>query len=182
MRYGSVTPGTIQLAFLVNARLDVTVATASTGLGNNTDGLVSPASLASVVGSAVPLTSQTAFATPSANDLPFELNGVSAVIAGVAVRLSFISPSRVTFFAPANLPAGDYELIVITQSGYVSKATVTIAPNVTSILNLADGPPGPAVALNDAKQSMPDLSVTTEMNLSDDKRTRLTFFATGISG
>ena len=49
------------------------------------------------------------------------------------------------------------------------------------ILTRADEP-GQAVALNSVKQTESDFEVTTPENFGTDKRTRLTIFATGISG
>ncbi len=54
--------------------------------------------------------------------------------------------------------------------------------NVSRLMTLADDDTGPALAVNDAKQLMESLSVTTPENLGVDKRTRLTFFVTGLSG
>jgi len=185
MRYGSLTPETIQLAIFVNARTNLTIGTARSGLGPVADGLVSPASLGSIFGDAVnsPLSTQTVFAELSSdNEMPYELNGVSVSVGGRSVPVFLVSPGRVTFFVPANLPVGATEVIVVSQDGFVSQGTMTVMPNVTRIMTAADDETGPALVVNDAKQVMEQMPVTTEENLSADKRTRVTFFATGVSG
>lgn len=184
MRYGSLTPETIQLALLVNARTNLTVGVPGTGLGPVADGQVSPSSLGSIFGDPVnsPLSTQTQFADLSTNGMPYELAGVSVSVGGQLVPVSFVSPARVTFLVPSTLPFGEFEVIVVSQSGYVSRGLITVAPNVTRILTAAGDEAGPALAFNDAKQVMEQLPVTTRHNLSADKRTRVSFFATGVSG
>jgi uncharacterized protein (TIGR03437 family) len=107
---------------------------------------------------------------------------VSVSIGGQSVPVFFVSPGRVAFFVPANLPLGQAEVIVVTQDGYLSKGMISIMANVTRIMTVADDETGPALAVNEAKQMMQPMSVTTPQNLSADKRTRLSFFATGVSG
>lgn len=185
MRFGSITPDTMQFALLVNARMDLVVGTAGSGLGPAADGFVSPASQGSLFGNATvaPLSTQTAFADLSAgSSLPYELEGVSVSIGGHAVPLLFVSPGRVSFFVPANLPAGENEVIVVAQSGYVSKGLITVEPNVTRIITAAGDESGAALALNSVKQVNEELSINTSQNYNADKRTRVTFFATGVSG
>lgn len=185
MRYGSITPATIAFALSVNARTNLIIGATRSGLGPVADGLVSPASLGSIFGDAIqaPLSTQTKFAEMSSGSvLPFELSGVSVSIGGQSVPLFFVSPGRVTFFVPANLPLGQAEVIVVSQDGYLSKGTISVMANVTRIMTVADDETGPALAVNEAKQMMQPMSVTTPQNLSADKRTRLSFFATGVSG
>jgi uncharacterized protein (TIGR03437 family) len=185
MRYGSITPATIQLAQLVGARLDLIIGSANSGLSPAADGLVSPGSLGAVfaTSTSIPLSTHTTFATlSSSNSLPYDLEGVSVSVGAQALPIFYISPGRVSFFVPQNLPAGDNEMIVISQNGYVSKGSVSVTPNVTRIMTAADDEAGPVLAVNAAKQVRETLSVTTQLNFSDDKRTRVTFFATGVSG
>jgi uncharacterized protein (TIGR03437 family) len=184
MRYGSITPQTIQLAILVNARMDLVIGNVRSGLSPAADGFVSSGSLGSVFGDAVntPLSPKTEFAEISEGALPNELSGVSVSINGQSTSLFYTSAGRVVFYVPKNLPAGEAEVIVISQSGYVSKGLINVQPNVTRIMTAADDETGPVLAVNDAKQMMEGLPVTTQLNLSTDKRTRVTFFATGVSG
>ena len=185
MRYGSVTPATMQFAILVNARMDLVIGTAGSGLGPAADGLVSPESQGSLFGNptVAPLSTQTAFADMSANSaLPFELDGVSVSIAGHAVPLMYVSPGRVTFLVPTDLPTGENEVIVVAQSGYVSKGLISVEPNVTRIMTATGDESGSALALNSTKQVNEELPVTTVQNYGTDQRTRVTLFATGVIG
>jgi uncharacterized protein (TIGR03437 family) len=185
MRYGSITPATMQFAILVNARMDLVIGSAGSGLGPAADGFVSPESQGSLFGNATvaPLSTQTTFADMSSNNaLPFELDGVSISIAGHAVPVMYVSPARVTFLVPTDLPGGENEVIVVSQSGYVSKGLISVESNVTRIMTAAGDESGVAFALNDYKQVNEEFSVNTPQNLGADKRTRVTFFATGVSG
>ena len=130
-----------------------------------------------------PLGTQTTFAKLAADQsLPYELSGVSVSVAGQAVPVFYESPTRVTFFVPADVPIGQAEVIVVSQNGYVSVGTISVMRNVTRIMTVAEIATGAVLGVNDAKQVMEDLLVTTSQNLSSDKRTRLTLFATGVSG
>src|SRR6185312_4826820 len=107
MRFGSITPNTMQFAIFVNARMDLVIGSASSGLGPAADGFVSPQSQGSLFGNptVAPLSTSTLFADFSGgNSLPFELDGVSVSIAGHSLPLMFVSPGRVSFFVPADLP------------------------------------------------------------------------------
>jgi uncharacterized protein (TIGR03437 family) len=185
MRYGSIRPATMEFAILVNARMDLVIGTVGSGLGPAADGLVSPWSQGSLFAnpSMTPLSSQTAFADLSSNStLPFELQGVSASIAGHAVPIMFVSPGRVTFIVPGDLPGGEHEVIVVAQNGYVSKGLISVESNVSRIFTTAGDESGTAYVLNAAKQVNEELPVNTSQNFGADKRTRVTFFATGVSG
>jgi len=114
--------------------------------------------------------------------LPYELSGVSVSVAGQAVPVFYVSPTRVTFFVPADLPLGQAEVIVAAQNGYVSTGTIGVMRNVTRIMTLLEDEAGLTLGVNDMKQLMEDFSVTTPENFGADKRTRFTFFATGVSG
>ena len=185
MRYGSLTPETLELAILVHARTDLTIGNARSGLGPVANGLVSPASLGSIFGDAgsAPLSTDTTFATLSSGHiLPYELQGVSVSVGGQSVPVFFVSPGRIKFLVPENLPLGEAEVLIVSQAGFVSQGMVTVTANVTRIMTEADDETGPALVVNDAKQLIGQMPVTTEQNLSADKRTRVTFFATGVSG
>jgi uncharacterized protein (TIGR03437 family) len=182
MRYGVITPATVNLAQLANARADLTIGAVRSGLGPTADGLVSPASLGSLFGSG-PLSTETKVADVTADLAPtYELSGVSVSVAGHAVPVVSVSPSRVMFFVPADLPVGTSEVLVVTQDGYVSLGSLAIMPNVTRLMTRADDETGPALAFNAARQTMAEWNIVSANNLGPDKRTRLSVFATGLSG
>ncbi len=184
MLYGSITPATAADATAARARANIGIGQANTGYSLTT-AFVAPASLGSVFGDAAqsPLSSQTVFAQLSSGGaLPYELAGASVTIGGRAVPVVYVSAARVAFFVPADLPAGPAEVIVASQDGYVSKGSTVITLNASWLMTSSDADTGPAIAVNAAKQTANDFPVTTVENLSSDKRTRLTIFATGISG
>jgi uncharacterized protein (TIGR03437 family) len=184
MRYNSITPATVMFATLVGARMDLVIGAANPGLGAVGDGQVSPGTLASIYGNAAvaPLTTNTGWADLSASSLPSELEGLSLSIEGRVIPVFYASPGQLMFFVPTDLSAGEHELIVVAQTGHLSKGVINVTPNLTRIMTASGDENGNALAFNDAKQVMEPVSVTTRFNLSDDKRTRLTLFVTGVSG
>ena len=181
---GSIALETQQLADSVGARTDLVIGTLNSGYSPAANGLAAPASLGSVFGNGgqSPFGTTTMFASLAADQsLPYELSGVSVSVGGRAVPVSYVSPSRVSFFVPADLPIGSAEVVVVTQSGYVSTGTIGIMRNVTHVMTLNEAEAGLTLGVNDVKQVMEDFPVTTPENLGSDKRTRVTFFATGIS-
>jgi uncharacterized protein (TIGR03437 family) len=125
-----------------------------------------------------PLAMQTAAATQlSADALPFELASASVTIAGRAAQVFDVSPTRISFCVPAGLAAGDAEVIVTSQEGYVSRGIIHIAAVVPSLFNAN----GAALVLNATTGAGGTFDVTTDANLSSDKRTRLQILAAGFS-
>jgi uncharacterized protein (TIGR03437 family) len=185
MLHGSIAPETAQLAAAVGARSDLIIGTLNSGYSPAANGLVAPASLGSAFGNATqsPFGSGTMFAPlTDEQSLSYELSGVSVSIGGQSVPVLYASPARVNFFVPADLPTGDAEVIVVSQAGYVSTGTIEVMRNVTRVMTLAEDENGLTIGVNELTQVMADLSVTTPESLGSDKRTRFTFFATGISG
>ena len=147
---------------------------------------VSPGSLATVLGdSAVsPLAAKTANAARGADgSLPYELTGVSVTVAGRAAPVIAVSPSRVSFYIPADVATGDIEFLVTSQDGLVSRGTAHVAPaTAVPAIFTADGSgAGAGLVLNTATNQRGSFDVTTWANFGTDKRTRLKIMATGIS-
>ena len=70
----------------------------------------------------------------------------------------------------------------LTVEHLVVLSTPTASPAFW-LLTLNGNPSGPLVGVNDGRQTVESpIAVTTEENFGADKRTRLTMFATGISG
>ena len=185
MLTGTISPATALMASQANARIDIVIGPIGSGYSPLASGIVAPASLGALFGDVAqsPLGSQTRFADLlAANALPYELGGVSVLVGNQAVPVFYVSPARMTFFVPVDMPVGPAEVIVVSQDGYVSKGSISIMQNATRIMTAAEDETGSALAVNDAKQLMEPFAVTTAQNLSADKRTRLTFFATGVSG
>jgi uncharacterized protein (TIGR03437 family) len=111
--------------------------------------------------------------------LPYELASASVTIGGRAAQVFYVSPGRINFCVPLGLPAGDAEVIVTSQEGYVSRGTVTIAPFMPGLFATESTSIG--VVLNAATGNSGPLDVTTPETFGNDKRTRLQLFAAGFS-
>ena len=102
-------------------------------------------------------------------------------IAGRAARLISVSPSRIYFCVPAEVPVGVAEVIVTSQEGYVSRGTTTIAALAPGIFTLNGDGMGYALVLNAVTLKSGEFNVTTPGNFGTDKQTRLMIFASGLS-
>jgi uncharacterized protein (TIGR03437 family) len=145
---------------------------------------LAPASLGTILGDPTqsPLAmSTTAIATMVNGNPPYELGGVSVMVGGVAARVLSVSPSRVSFLVPSNLPAGNAEVIVTLQEGYVSRGTVTIAAVAPGIFTTGGNGIGSAIAFDSTAFTAGPFDVNNASTTSQDKRTRLTIFTTGLS-
>jgi uncharacterized protein (TIGR03437 family) len=146
---------------------------------------LSALSLGSILGDAVlsPLAMQTSFATATAGGLfPYELSGVSVTIGGKAAQLLAVSPSRVNFLVPPGLASGTAEVIVTSDSGYVSRGTATISSLAPALFALSGNGAGAGIVLNAATGKQGPFADVSAENFGTDKRTRLMIMATGISG
>ncbi|HEY3027419.1 MAG TPA: hypothetical protein VGJ55_14815, partial [Pyrinomonadaceae bacterium] len=146
--------------------------------------VLAPASLGTILGdpNQSPLALQTTNATlSSSGTLPYELGGVSVAINGQAAPLVSVSPSRISFYVPANVPVGNAEVIVTLQEGYVSRGMTTIARIVPGVFTINGSGIGEASVVNAATLMPGPFSLTTTQNLTADKQTRLLILASGIS-
>ena len=172
-------------ASAARARTDVVIGPAGLSYRPGGDSQVAPGSMVSAFGNPImsPLSSQLVFAPLSVGVLaPWELGGVNVTVAGRAVPVIYTSPGRLAFYVPADLPLGPAEVIITSQDGYISTGVVTLAKNVSLIMTTADNGTGPAIALNAGNKTTGPFDLNTGDNFGNDKRTRVTFFATGISG
>ncbi|HYE64713.1 MAG TPA: hypothetical protein VD966_03965, partial [Pyrinomonadaceae bacterium] len=92
-----------------------------------------------------------------------------------------VSPTQINFYVPAGLQSGPAEVIVTSLDGRVARGTATMAPLVPAMFTLDGKGTGAGAVLNAATYRPGPFDVTTQENLSTDKRTRLLIFATGIS-
>jgi uncharacterized protein (TIGR03437 family) len=148
-------------------------------------GTAAPASLASIsgAGNVQPMTAQTVLASllPDGT-LPYEVSGLSVTVDGVAAPVFYASPSNVRFFMPPDVQEGMVEVIVSSQDGYVCQGLVSIERNVSNIMTTNGDDNGSIAIANGQNLIASNFEVTSQGNFGSDKRTRLTFFATGISG
>ena len=183
--YGSVSSATQTQAATAGARLDLVIGPALASYSFNGTAKLAPQSLGSIFGDALvsPLSLQTLFAPIGVGGTaPYELGGVNVTIAGKAVPVIYASPNRLSFYVSPEIAPGVVEVIVTTQDGYVSRGVTTIARNVTRLLTSNESDNGSAIALNANKESPATFDLITSQNFSPDKRTRVMFYVTGISG
>jgi len=185
MRFGSITQSTANKANANKARTDVVVGQANSGYAMTSISSVAPASLASISGSGnlQPMISQTLFASLLADGtLPYELGGLSVTVNSVAVPVLYASPWGIKFFMPGDVSLGTAEVIVSSQDGYICQGTVSVERNGSMIMTTSQDENGGIVAVNGHNLITSDFDVVTSENFGSDKRTRVIFFATGISG
>lgn len=185
MRFGVIKPPTATEASTNKARTDVVVGQASTGYGTTAISSVAPASLASIngKGNVQPMTSQTGYASfVSGGILPYEVGGLSVTVNGIAVPVIYASPWGIKFFMPADVALGSAEVIVSSQDGYICQGLVSVEQNGTMIMTTSEDENGTIAAANGQNLISSNLQVVSPGNFGSDKRTRLTFFATGVSG
>jgi uncharacterized protein (TIGR03437 family) len=185
MRFGSVAPSTVTQATDTKTRLDLVIGQANVGFGLASLFTVAPGSLTSVfgVGNQQPMSSQTMVSAIAANGtLPYETAGLSVTLGGVAVPVLYVSPGTIKFYVPADMPEMMTEVIVSSQDGYICQGIVSIEKNVSRIMTTSDDEYGTAIIANNQTITTAELKVDTPENFGADKRTRLSFFATGISG
>ena len=103
-------------------------------------------------------------------------------VGGVAVPVLYVSPWTLKFYMPADIPEGMTEVIVSSQDGYVCEGTVSVERNASRIMTTSEDDNGAAVVANNHTFTTTNLKVETPENYGSDKRTRLSFFAMGISG
>ena len=184
MLFGAITPLVSERALAANARADLVFGPASAGYAGS-ESLIGPASFASIFGelNLSPLSPQTMF-SPLRWDsgLFYELGGVSVTVGGLPASIVYVSPSKISFCVPPDLPLGTAEVLVTSQSGHISRGTTTIALYATRMFTTSDQENSKAVVFDALLQSVDEFDVFTEWNFGPDKRTRLTVFASGISG
>ncbi|HVF49592.1 MAG TPA: hypothetical protein VNA19_05875 [Pyrinomonadaceae bacterium] len=127
-----------------------------------------------------PLAVRNAASSSTDNVLPFELAGASVSVGGVAATLIYVSPARIDFAVPASVAAGEREVIVTSQEGYVSRGTMTVAAVAPGLFTATGNGTGEAIALNAADFTKKAFGMFTSAALSGDQRTRVMLFATGI--
>ena len=178
MRFGSITKSTLDQATATRTRTIIVV-----GLANI--GAVAPSSIGYLSGAdnVQPMVAQTAIASLlSDGTLPYEVSGLSVTVNGFAVPVFYASPTNVRFFLPPDMSEGMVEVIVSSQDGYICEGLLSIERNVSRIMTTNDDDNGSIAIANGQNLIASNFDVTSPGNFGSDKRTRLTFFASGISG
>ncbi len=179
---GSLSASTIAKAQAAKARTDVVVGAPEAKSSASIAPFISPVSLAVVTSTLMPLTTQEGTASPDANgSFPYLLAGVSVTVGGQAATVISVSPEHVGFVIPRGVASGNAEVIVTSDVGYVSRGSVNVSDVAPGLFTIDGTGTGEAVALNAGTYSARFFDVTTDESLSNDKRTRLMLFATGLS-
>jgi uncharacterized protein (TIGR03437 family) len=183
MRYGMITQQTMDQAIATSTRTSVVIGQANTGYALTSVSPIAPASIGSISGNTQPMTLQTALAQrQSDGTLPYEVGGLSVTVNGVAVPVLYASPFGIKFVMPADIPLGTVEVIISSQDGYICRGSATVQRTASRIMTVTNDENGAAIAANGMKLTTSAFQVLTPENFGFDKRTRLTFFATGLSG
>jgi uncharacterized protein (TIGR03437 family) len=178
MRFGNISKSTLDQATATKTRTNIVV-----GLANI--GAVAPSGIGYIsgTGNVQPMVAQTDIASLlSDGTLPYEVSGLSVTVDGVAVPVFYASANNVRFYMPAEVSEGMVEVIVSSQDGYVCEGLVSVERNASRIMTTNDDDNGSIAIANGQNLIASNFAVTSEGNFGSDKRTRLTFFATGISG
>jgi len=185
MRFGNITKSTLDQATATKTRTNIVVGQANTGYGMAAISSVAPSSIVSIsgTGNVQPMTAQTELASLlSDGTLPYEVSGLSVTVDGAAVPVLYVSPSGVKFYMPADVAEGMVEVIVSSQDGYICEGLVSVERNASRIMTTGEDENGSVAIANGQNLIASNFEVTTDNNFGSDKRTRLTFFAMGISG
>ena len=185
MRTGIISTATLDEADVTGTRTSLSIGQANIGYGLSVVPSVAPGSLIAIIGGGniQPMTSQTFFASLASTGMPpYEVGGLTVTIGGVAVPVIYSSPWTVKFYLPADVQPGTAEVVVTSQDGYACQGLIAIENNVSHIMTLADDETGPAAIVNNQTLATSGLGLITDQNFGPDKQTRLTIFATGITG
>ncbi|HSS20835.1 MAG TPA: hypothetical protein VLL54_12230 [Pyrinomonadaceae bacterium] len=181
MLYGSISQMTADRATAARTRINITIGYGTVGYLQEAAGPIAPASLGSVFDSMTePFCLQPAYAS-SSTAMAYEVGGVTVSVGGHAAPVVYVSPTRLAFVVPDDVPMGSAELIIASQDGYVSRGLTTISRSVFHLMTANDDGTGEALALNLTK-STHGFDVITPENIGPDKRTRVALFAVGVSG
>jgi uncharacterized protein (TIGR03437 family) len=79
------------------------------------------------------------------------------------------------------LPQGEWEVLVTSQDGYVSRGTVVVNTVVPALFTADGSGAGRALSMNSSEPAAASYEVNSPHAFGADKRTRVSLFATGIS-
>jgi trimeric autotransporter adhesin len=159
-------------------RVDGQSALAIVSAANNQT-TVAPNSLATIYGTN--LASLVANAQLGASGLPTVLGGVSVSIDGVVAPLLYVSPQQINFLVPANTPLGTAQVNISAGNAQAGvSGSVQVALVSLGLFTLPCLRPTRAAAQNAMTYSLEPFQALTSQNAIPDKRTRLSFFGTGL--
>jgi len=178
MTNGAISQASIDEANQVNAKVGLAMTQPNTVA--STGDLLMPDGVGMILGSSsTPFTNLTMNAPNNGHS--FELGNVSVTIKGRAAEVLSVSPSNVTFKVPNDLTGGLADIIVTSRGGFISFSTANVfGLNPTIFMNSENS--GAGVFLNALNVQSGTFSTTTPGQLIGlDTRTRVSFFATGVT-
>jgi uncharacterized protein (TIGR03437 family) len=116
-----------------------------------------------------------------ANGVQYEVGGVSATVGGRAAQVLSVSPTKITFVVPANLPGGLADVIVSCRDGYVSHTTASVAGLHPTIFVPNGDTTGSGAIFDSVSWRWGAFSSLTSLIFGFDSRTRLSILATGLT-
>src|SRR3984957_3998951 len=146
----------------------------------NNEPVVSPNSLATIYGANLAQGSASAQVNPSGM-LPSAISGTSVSIGGKPAQLLYASPGQINFVVPSNTPLGSATVSVTSpNSQTAATGTVPVALTSPGLFTVPCLRPSRGAVLNGVTFSPEPFQATTSQNAIPDKRTRLSFFGTGL--
>jgi trimeric autotransporter adhesin len=146
----------------------------------NNQPVISPNSLATIYGANLAQGAASAQVDAS-GALPTAIGGTSVSIAGKPAQLVYVSPSQINLLVPSNTPLGSATISVSSpNSQTAATGTVPVALTSPGLFTIPCLRPSRGAVLNGVTFSPEPFQATTSQNAIPDKRTRLSFFATGL--
>jgi uncharacterized protein (TIGR03437 family) len=140
--------------------------------------VVSPSSLASIFGTALSTTTQSA-ELDSSGQLPTQLGGISVTVNGQAAALIYVSPRQINLVIPEGIQPGTANVLVNTV-GVRLQGTADVRKVAPALFSNNGAGTGPGAILNAVTYAQNPFLVETPENGGEDKRTRLAVYATGV--
>jgi uncharacterized protein (TIGR03437 family) len=177
MSSGVISQASLNEANQVNAKVDLAFGQPNTLAP--TGELLMPDGVGMILGSSSTPFTNLIMNAPN-NGHSFELGNVSVTIKGQAAQVLSVSPSNITFKVPGDLAGGMADIIVTSRGGFISFSTANVfGLNPTIFMNAENS--GAGVLLNGLNVVSGTFSTVTEQFIGFDARTRVSFFATGVS-
>jgi uncharacterized protein (TIGR03437 family) len=141
---------------------------------------VAPNSLASAFGTS--LGNRVVQASLDAQgQLPLELDGISVEVGGKVAPLVFVSPSQINCLIPGDAAVADVPVVVRSRErGVIGEGTASVRTVAPAIFSISATGAGPGAVLNGVTFRRAPFEALTPENPSQDKRTRLAIFTTGV--
>jgi uncharacterized protein (TIGR03437 family) len=179
MSNGVISQASLNEANQVNAKVGLAMTQPNTVA--STGDLLMPDGVGMILGSSSTPFTNLIMNAPN-NGHSFELGNVSVMIKGRAAELLSVSPSNITFKVPNDLTGGLADIIVTSRGGFISFSTANVfGLNPTIFMNAENSGAGVFLnALNIQSGTFSTVYLGQQL-IGLDTRTRVSFFATGIS-